>query len=94
MDRKDQKIPNEDDELDTLAILGNNAYETIDERLRQSKKTCCVMLVDRAMDLASFPWYLQIPSTDASMKSRLRAKCFLRSMPKSRRRAMRAHIVL
>ena len=53
VDRKDQKIPNEDDELDTLAILGNNAYETIDERLRQSKKTCCVMLVDRAMDLAS-----------------------------------------
>jgi hypothetical protein len=53
VDRKDQKIPNEDDELDTLAVLGDNAYETIDEKLRQSKKTCCVMLVDRAMDLAS-----------------------------------------
>ena len=53
VDRKDQKIPNEDDELDTLAVLGDNAYETIDEKLRQRKKTCCVMLVDRAMDLAS-----------------------------------------
>jgi len=53
LDRKDQKIPNEDNEFDPLAILGDNAFKSIDEKFRRSKKTCCVMLVDRALDLAS-----------------------------------------